>query len=176
MWQLCLPAQRGVYISTKGLKKFHCTAEFSFCYLEQRNFIWHWEAVAFERVEQPRKMLVFYSDTFAGVDEVENRDTLTNDQPNEQANETPCLQISLFLWNSFGTFSDLVGLLLDLCWTWWHFSWTWWHLTWWDLCRLLLSIVYSRIVCEKCFVITLSLVSQTAAINVSVEMRIPNTK
>ena len=164
MWQLCLPAQRGVYISTKGLKQFHCTAEFPFCDPEQRYFIWHWDAFAFERVEQLRKMLVFYSETFAGVDEVENRDTLTNDQ----LNETP-----LFLWNCFSTF---LGPRSSDPGTWWHFSWTWWHLTWWDLCRLLLSIVYSRIVCEKCFVITLSLVSQTAAINVSVEMRIPNTK
>ena len=31
--------------------------------------------------------------TFAGVDEVENRDTLTNDQLNEEANETPNLFI-----------------------------------------------------------------------------------
>ena len=51
MWQLCLPAQRGVYISTKGLKKFHCTAEFPFC--DQRNFISRWNAFAREL----RKML-----------------------------------------------------------------------------------------------------------------------
>ena len=40
------------------------------------------------RVELLRKMLEvfvlrFYSETFAGVDEVKNRDTLTNDQLNE---------------------------------------------------------------------------------------------
>ena len=46
----------------------------------------------------------------------------------------------------------------------------------WDLVGYCSLCLYRAVVFEKCFVITLSLVSQTAAINVSVEMRIPNTK
>ena len=38
-------------------------------------------------------VLRFYTETFADVGEVENRDILTNDQLNEQANELPWLQI-----------------------------------------------------------------------------------
>ena len=58
----------------------------------------------------------FYSETFAGVDEVENRDILTNDQLNEQANETPNLLIFVkcFGGTFVGPFSDLVRLFLDL--------------------------------------------------------------
>ena len=78
------------------------------------------------------------------------------DQPSSQANETPWLQILPFCGTVVGTFVGPGGTPVG-----------------WSSLSLSVHLV---VVCEKCFVITVSLVSQSAAINVSAEMRISNTK